>query len=166
MVIYPESLPENYIDVLRRGAPWCAISPLHTDGDEEGKKPHYHVMLGYHNPVTESSHAKIANELGQPMGEPITDKTSYHRYLVHDGYPEKKQYDYNDITYMGGISRADFEKPETAMEKANMIKEIVAITDEYEINNMKNLIKLLLNEERYDLIGYIQKNVYLVRSIL
>ena len=51
-VIYPDSLPSNWEEIiLNTGLP-MAISPLHDkdinpDGTE--KKPHYHVIIYYEN---------------------------------------------------------------------------------------------------------------------
>ena len=45
-VIYPESLPENWLEILQNSGLQIAISPLHDkDINPDGtiKKPHYHI---------------------------------------------------------------------------------------------------------------------------
>ena len=49
-VIYPESSPTNWRDLLIESGIACAVSPLHDmdiDNEETGelKKPHYHILL-------------------------------------------------------------------------------------------------------------------------
>lgn len=47
-VVYPESAPENWQDILSRHCVPAFISPLHDkdiNPTGEPKKPHYHVVL-------------------------------------------------------------------------------------------------------------------------
>ena len=47
-IVYPESAPSNWIDILNDMHIEIIISPLHdkdTDPDGEVKKAHYHVMI-------------------------------------------------------------------------------------------------------------------------
>ena len=49
-VAYPESLPEDWFDLLKQTGLKIAISPLHNqdmNADGTPKKPHYHIMLSY-----------------------------------------------------------------------------------------------------------------------
>lgn len=49
-IIYPESIPENYEQILSDIKVPIIISPLHDkDKKEDGtlKKPHYHIVLLY-----------------------------------------------------------------------------------------------------------------------
>ena len=52
MVLYPESAPKNWRDLLRETGIQCAISPLHDkdiNADNTEKKAHYHIILYYDN---------------------------------------------------------------------------------------------------------------------
>lgn len=60
-IVYPDSAPENWVDRLGEAHIQTLISPLHDKdlrADGEPKKPHYHVLAMFDNPVTELS-AKI-----------------------------------------------------------------------------------------------------------
>ena len=49
-VAYPESLPENWLDIIADWHVPCCISPLHDkdiNADGEAKKPHYHIVLQF-----------------------------------------------------------------------------------------------------------------------
>ena len=53
MVVYPESAPENWIDIINETHLQFAISPLHnkdTNPDGEIKKSHWHVILSWDGP--------------------------------------------------------------------------------------------------------------------
>ena len=56
IVVYPESLPENWKDILRESGLQVGISPLHDkDVNPDGsiKKPHYHLILIYSGPTSD-----------------------------------------------------------------------------------------------------------------
>ena len=93
MVVYPESLPEDWIDRLERTGLPMAISPIH-DRDEnathEHKKDHYHVLMTYQGPTAYSVVKRITDDLGQPHPQPVEQIRGYYRYLTHEDNPEKR----------------------------------------------------------------------------
>ena len=54
-VLYLESAPENWKEILQlKGIPFC-ISPYHDkdlNADYTPKKPHYHIILCFKGPTT------------------------------------------------------------------------------------------------------------------
>ena len=57
-VMYPESMPTNFYELLEQTGLPFAISPLHDkdlDPTGEPKKPHYHVMCYYENTTTKKN---------------------------------------------------------------------------------------------------------------
>ena len=47
-VVYPDSAPDNWLQILRDMLIPCFVSPLHDqdyNADGEPKKPHYHVQF-------------------------------------------------------------------------------------------------------------------------
>lgn len=67
----------------------------HTDG--QLKKPHWHIVLNVGN--NPRYRIPIANELGIPKFclEPARNKDAALTYLVHDGFPDKHQYDIDEV---------------------------------------------------------------------
>jgi hypothetical protein len=95
-VVYPESAPDGWMELLADTHIPAFVSPLHDkDIDEDGslKKPHYHVVLMFDGPTTQ----KRANEIIEPFcgtksAEYVKSLRGYVRYLIHLDNPEKAQY--------------------------------------------------------------------------
>ena len=112
-VLYPESLPSNWLEILQlKGLPF-AVSPLHDkDIDDEvsktTKKPHYHIILCFPGPTTDKVvNDIIVKELGQPIAIPLESVGGYYRYFTHKDNPDKYQYDPTDIKLFNGFDVTD-----------------------------------------------------------
>ena len=107
MVLYPEDDSHvQCIELLQtKGVSFACIlhdkdvwekdeSPNHVAG--EPKKPHWHVVLYVKNPRYRNS---LAEEFGIKPNylEVCRSRDSALLYLVHDGYPDKYQYDIDDV---------------------------------------------------------------------
>lgn len=56
-VLYPESAPENWKEILQQTGLSCCVSPLHDkdiNPTGEPKKAHYHIILCYSGPTTDT----------------------------------------------------------------------------------------------------------------
>lgn len=136
-VVYPESLPENWIDILQKtGAP-IAISPLHDkdlNPDGEEKKAHYHCIISYSGPTSFNVVKALTTKLNAPNPIPLEQVRGYYRYLTHKDNPEKHQYDERDITWLNDFAIRDFvelKKSEVDRIKRELI-EIVKLHKFYE----------------------------------
>lgn len=109
-VVYPESAPEDWRDILTlKGIPW-ACSPLHDkdlDPTGEPKKAHYHIILAFPGPTTENVVKELMEEIYQPMGIALESARGYYRYFTHKDNPDKYQYDENDIVVYNGFDVTD-----------------------------------------------------------
>ena len=107
-ILYPESAPEDWLDVLRKTGLAGVVSPLHdrdVNPTGEPKKAHYHVILCYPGPTTYNSVKSLTVEtLGQTRPDPVESVKGYYRYLTHRDNPEKAQYDASDIVTFNGFS--------------------------------------------------------------
>lgn len=110
-VLYLESAPENWKEILQlRGIPVC-ISPYHDkDVNPDGtlKKPHYHIILCFPNTTTYNNVKSITDSLNQPIPISLDAVNGYYRYLTHKDNPEKYQYSPEDIETLNGFSIDDF----------------------------------------------------------
>lgn len=106
-IIYPESMPDNWISKLRDLHILGAVSPLHDkDIDDTGsfKKPHYHVLLHFPSKKSIVQIYSIERSLGSSAPpEPVHSFESYFRYLIHVDDPDKYQYNKEDIIPLAGI---------------------------------------------------------------
>lgn len=125
-VIYPESVPENWREILGElMIPW-AVSPLHdkdVNADGEPKKPHRHLLLSFRTVKAYEQIKEITDKLKAPAPQPCNDTRGLVRYFLHLDNPEKAQYKKADILAGGGF---DIENAlqATATEEENILDEI------------------------------------------
>lgn len=147
-LIYPESAPENWRDILSQTGLPCAISPLHefdVDPTGEVKKAHYHIIVCYAGPTS----FNVVNQLCQTMNAPIPQALEavrgYYRYLTHKDNPEKYQYSEHDISILNGFDISDYV--ELTRSEVNLIK--------------KNILELICEQsiiEYSSLLDYLRLN--------
>lgn len=147
-VLYPESAPKNWREMLAQSGVQCAISPLHdrdVNPTGEPKKPHYHVILVYGNPTTYSNVKSLTNgRLGQTIPQPLEQVQGYYRYLTHDDNPEKAQYSKNDIEHLNGFDIREFVE----LSKSEVIRikrELLAFIRDNKIYEYADLMELLMD---------------------
>lgn len=105
-VIYPESAPSNFQDVIRDLKAPCALSPLHSNDinpDGTPKKPHFHLILAFDGPKSLSSVRDLISPTGAVGLEIVESLRGYTRYLCHLDNPEKAQYDIEGVQCFGGF---------------------------------------------------------------
>ena len=132
-ILYPESAPKNWKEILTQTGLQCAISPLHNldINSETGelKKEHYHIILCFSGPTSYNVVKDITDSLNCPVPQPLQQVKGYYRYLTHLDNPEKYQYNSNDITFINGFSPIDFmdlsksEVLKIQIDLLNLIKE-------------------------------------------
>lgn len=104
-VVYPESAPEGWLNILGEQCISCFVSPLHdkdVNPDGEPKKPHYHVMLMYEGVKTTDQAGAVFDQIGGVGCEVVQSVRGYARYLCHLDNPEKHQYSPEDVRAFGG----------------------------------------------------------------
>ena len=144
-VAYPESLPENWIEMLKQSGLKVAISPLHdrdTNPTGEPKKPHYHVIVSYDGPTTFGNVEGLTKRLNQPIPQPLEQVRGYYRYLTHEDNPEKAQYDKADIRTLNGFNILDFVEL-TKSEVTKYIREIRRFICDNDITEYAALLDIL-----------------------
>jgi hypothetical protein len=106
-ICYPESMPENWLVILRDLHIIGAVSPLHDkDVDDDGivKKAHYHVLLKFPSKKSLQQVYSIVLKMGSHvMPEPVESFEGMLRYLIHADDPEKYQYTESDIIPLCGL---------------------------------------------------------------
>ena len=104
-VVYPDSAPENWQEILAEQFVPAFISPLHdkdVNPDGEIKKPHWHVMLMYDGVKTLEQAQEVFAKIGGVGNEVVQSQRGYARYLCHMDNPEKFQYSAEDVRSMCG----------------------------------------------------------------
>ena len=145
MILYPESAPNNWRDILQKTGIQCAISPLHDkdiNPDDTPKKSHYHIILCYEGPTTYSNVLKLTESLNQPIPQPLEQLRGYYRYLVHKDNPEKYQYDELQITTLNGFDVSNFLDL-TNTQIIAILKQLTIFIEDNNIYEYCDLIKQL-----------------------
>lgn len=110
-ILYPDSAPADWVDILTKTGLQCSVSPLHDkdiNPTGEIKKPHYHVILCYSGPTSFSVVSRLTDSLNCPIPQPLEQIKGYYRYFTHMDNPEKFQYDAHDILSINGFNILDF----------------------------------------------------------
>jgi len=154
-VLYPESAPENWVDMLKQTGVPCAISPLH-DRDlkitgaetDEGKKAHYHVILAYSGPTTYNVVSELTARFNATIPVALEAVRGYYRYLTHKDDPDKHQYDDSDIQHFNGFNIANYI--ELTRNEVNVVKrQLQMLIREHNIVEYSVLMDYLLDGELY-----------------
>ena len=148
-VVYPESLPEGWLDLLRETGLQCAISPLHDKDKEptgEVKKAHYHVIACYSGPTSYNVVKGLTEQLHAPGPQALEQVRGYYRYLTHKDNPEKAQYSENDIQTLNGFYIGDFVEL-TKSEVLNIKRELLTLIREADILEYSDFLNLLQDSD-------------------
>ena len=158
-LLYPESIPNDWIDNLELIGVPIAISPLHDKdlSDVEGqkyKKEHYHVIYVSKNPVTaESVRLKVKRSLGDKSVAMVqivsTSMENMYLYLTHESKDaiakNKHKYSKADIRLLNNF---DIDRYVTldVEDKDDMLNDVCDLIDDHNLANMRELrrfVKLL-----------------------
>ena len=109
ILVYPDSAPDGWRDVILALHIPAYVSPLHdkdVSADGSPKKPHYHVVLSFRGKKSVAQVQAISDQLSGVRVDwehcAVGDLTGTVRYLVHFDDANKAQYDVSDIEVFGG----------------------------------------------------------------
>ena len=140
-VIYPESAPTNWKDILNELHVEVLVSPLHdrdVNPTGELKKPHRHVQIIFPNPRSRLQARRIFEKIGGVGCESVNATRGMARYLCHLDNPEKAQYNPADVIELGG---ADYQEIiSLPSDKFGVIRELIQFI---ELNNIYSFNALL-----------------------
>lgn len=150
-IVYPESAPDHWQDVLdKEHIPW-ACSPLH-DADEnpdgEAKKPHWHVVVSFEGKKSFSQVQYIIRPLNCTIPIKVQSMKGLLRYFVHLDNPEKHQYQINDIEFHGGFDPQAYLAPSSS-QRYMMIKEMIIYIRQNFVYDYLDFMEYCA-EERFD----------------
>lgn len=147
-IVYPESAPDDWMDILGGLKIEVFISPLHdkdVNPGDELKKPHYHVIIMFPSVKTEEQAKEVFEMFGGVGCEYIASIRGYARYLCHLDNPEKHIYDTHEVISFGG---ADYYSVITLVtDKYITLAGILDFCDEQEIKYYSELIRWCRNNK-------------------
>ena len=149
-VIYPESAPALWRDILSDMLIPAFISPYHDkdiNPTGEPKKPHYHVMIMFDSVKTVEQAREVFEKIGGVGCEVVNSLRGYARYLCHLDNPEKAQYSTDEVAMLCGADYISVIGLVTDKYKA--IKDIMYFCKENGIFSYSDLLEYCA-ENRYD----------------
>lgn len=151
MVVYPESAPGNWREILDSLHVPYLVSPLHdkdVNPDGEVKKAHWHVVLVFENKKSYHQIKEIADKLNAPIPQKVESLRGMVRYLVHTDNPEKYQYSREDIENHGVD---DIDKYfETASTDRAILMAIIRYIKENNVTSFAKLVYYAVEADKQD----------------
>ena len=141
-VVYPDSAPSNWREILYNHRCIGFISPFHEfdiNPDGEPKKPHYHVQVMFEGNKSFDQMKELFESFGGVGAERIDSLRGYTRYLCHLDNPEKYQYDLDDVVSFGGADL--YAIINTSSSKYNAIREMMFFVNENVITSYAELLE-------------------------
>ncbi|MCI5967272.1 MAG: replication protein [Tenericutes bacterium] len=149
-VMYPESMPANWFDILEKTGLPFAISPLHdkdVDPTGESKKPHYHVICQYTNTTTAKNvKENVCDKVNGTIPIKLESIKGMYRYHLHLDNPEKYQYDDRDRIFINGFDVSNVNAL-TQTEVQKIMKDLTSLIIDNEIYEYADLLNLLLQND-------------------
>jgi hypothetical protein len=170
IVLYPESAPENWREIIDDMHIEWIESPLHDkdlNATGEPKKPHWHVLLMFGGVKSYEQVKELTGALNAPIPERCHNAKAMVRYMVHMDNPEKAQYSQSDIRAHGGVDLAELLRPSSSERysiisdmiefvKDNMIIEFQDLMDYARVNEFETWFPLLCDNSAYVVNQYIK----------
>lgn len=151
-VVYPESTPENWRDILSDyHIPWVE-SPLHdkdVNPDGEVKKAHWHIILFFDGKKSFEQVQEITDALNAPIPQKTANAKGLVRYLIHMDNPEKYQYKREEIVCHCGADIDEYFALSSSSRRV-VLREVMEFIKDSEIDNYADFIGYCLDYEEWD----------------
>lgn len=166
-VVYPESAPADWMELLTQQFVPALVSPLHDQDINptgEPKKPHYHVIICFDSVKTIDQAKEVAEVIGGVGCEPVKSLRAYTRYLCHLDNPEKVQYPTDSVRQFGG---ADYYKIiDCVIDRYTAIAEIMDFCDANQIYSFSELLTICRKEHFEWFRSLCDGGVYIIKEYL
>lgn len=155
-IVYPESAPENWREILDGyHVPWVE-SPLHdkdVNPDGKVKKAHWHIVLFFDGKKSFEQVEEITEAISAPIPQKTANPKGLVRYLIHMDNPEKYQYKREEIVCHSGAEIDDYFALSSSSRRA-VLWEIIDFIQDSRVENFSDFIAFCLateNREWFDI---------------
>lgn len=147
MIVYPDSAPKDWRDVLDGyHVPWVE-SPLHdqdTNPDGSIKKSHWHIVLFFEGKKSYTQVSEIASSLNGPIPQKVPSPKGMVRYLIHMDNPEKHQYSRGEIkVHQGAEVESYFELSFSS--RLETLSEMIQFIRDSDVDNYSDFLGYCLD---------------------
>lgn len=150
-VLYPDSVPENWRDIIDDMHIEWIESPLHDkdiNATGEVKKAHWHILLIFGGIKAYEQVKEITDGLNSPIPQRCHNAKALVRYMAHLDNPDKAQYLVGGIKPHGGIDLAEMFRPSIS-ERYAIISEMMSYVKDNKIMEFQDLSDFARDNE-YD----------------
>jgi hypothetical protein len=150
-IVYPESAPDNWRDILDDLHLEWIESPLHDqdlNATGELKKAHWHVLILFGSVKSYDQVKELTEALNCPSPQKCHNSRALVRYMAHIDNPDKAQYNVSDIVGHGGVDISELLKPSSS-ERYFLIREMIEFVKSAEIIEYQDLMDYAA-ENRFD----------------
>lgn len=128
-IMYPDSAPEDWKNILIRAALPIAISPIHDRDVKnwdtgEMDKSHWHVLCCFDGPTTQANVIRISDSVNATIPIQVFSVKGYYDYLVHPQDTCKTPYSEADRINLNGFDVTNYTQL-TSKEEVIMVKSII-----------------------------------------
>ena len=151
-IVYPESAPESWRDILDEEHLEWAESPLHefdVNLTGEVKKPHWHIVISFDGKKSFEQVSALLEPLNCPIPQRCHALKGAVRYFAHLDNPEKFQYPVSAIIGHGGFDVAAALAPSSA-QRHECIAEMQEWCVDQGVIEMEDLMNYARQQRRED----------------
>lgn len=147
-ILYPDSAPDNYLQILEDMHIACLVSPLHdldVNVDGTPKKPHRHILFLFESLKSKKQFQEISSKLNAVGSEQVISPKSYALYLSHENAPTKAQYNPSDIIALSGAYEYLEKIHKSSINRDEVIIEIIRFCQSENIDCLADIIEYSLD---------------------
>lgn len=159
--LYPDC--DRHLEILAQLAESPrAVGILHNrdiNGEGAPKKPHFHWLYVFDNPVGQGSVEKLFPDLESNLIQAVNSTKGAYRYLIHLDNPEKAQYSKSEL--IGNITLAE----KYLRTENDEPTEVILLLDMLESNPNMTIAQLMRYACKNGLYGAFRRNAYILHQI-
>ena len=168
-IVYPDSLPSDWIEKLRNLHINVIISPIHdmdiNPGTDERKKPHYHIIFIFDTVKSFSQVEEISKMLNGTVPMICQSLHGMIRYTIHIDNPEKAQYDKKDIVNIGSYDIEEAFK--NSLDRYHAIKDMIQFIKDNNVFEFVDFMDYCSNEHFEDWFKLLCDNsAFVIQSVI
>lgn len=147
-ILYPDSAPANWKDILDDMHIEWVESPLHDkdiSADGTPKKAHWHILLMFGGVKSYEQIMELVEPLNCATPIRCHNARSTVRYMAHLDDPHKAQYNISDIRGHGGVDIAEMLRPSSS-ERYSLIRDMMQFVKDHNIIEFQDLMDYAMLE--------------------
>lgn len=168
-VLYPESAPNEWSDVLNDLHIQWAVSPLHdqdVNADGTSKKPHWHVLLCFEGNKSQDQVDTISHSINGTICQKVSSVRGMVRYFTHMDNPEKYQYAASQIGCHGGFDPSEYLTLSKSyqLDIVEQMEQFIRDEDIYYLNELTEYARMYHRDDWYPTLVF--HNCYYINALL